>query len=140
MRCGGESYPYLDGIPKIYYTFFTYQALLFMLTIRLTRVGTRNAPAFRVVVQEKHRAPVSKSIEILGNYTPRLKFVKLNAERIQYWISKGAQPSETLHNLFVSQGIITDKKVGKSSITKKRTVKIAKAKAEEAKKAEAVAA
>ncbi len=111
-----------------------------MLTIRLTRVGTRNAPAFRVVVQEKHRAPVSKSIEILGNYTPRLKFIKLNAERIQHWISKGAQPSETLHNLFVAQGIIKDKKVGVSSITKKRTVKMNKAKAEAAKKAEAAAA
>ena len=111
-----------------------------MLTIRLTRVGTRNAPAFRVVVREKHRAPVAKSIEILGNYTPRLKFIKLNAERIQHWISKGAQPSETLHNLFVAQGIIKDKKVGVSSITKKRTVKTNKAKAEAAKKAEAAAA
>ncbi len=111
-----------------------------MLTIRLTRVGTRNAPAFRVVVQEKQQAPVSKSLEILGNYTPRLKFIKLDAERIKYWISKGAQPSETLNNLFVSQGIIEAKKVGKSTITKKRAVRIAKKQAEAAKKSETVPA
>lgn len=102
-----------------------------MVSIRLSRVGNRNAPAFRVIAQESHRAPKSQALEILGSYIPRLtpKTIQLKAERIKYWMSKGAQTSDTVHNLLVSQGIITGKKKSVTTITAKRKVKLEKAKA-----------
>lgn len=82
-----------------------------MLTIRLARTGKRNQPSFRVVLAEKGRSAKGKFIEILGNYNPIQKVKSLKAERINYWILKGAQPSETVHNLLVSEKIIGAKKV-----------------------------
>ena len=113
---------------------------MYMLSIRLVRFGKKHAPAFRMVVQEKHRAPSSKYVEKVGHYIPHQtpKILELNAERIQYWISKGAQPSDTVHNMLVSQGVIKDKKRGVTKITKKRAGKMAaKADAKKAKEAEA---
>ena len=82
-----------------------------MLVIRLTRIGKRNQPAYRVVLADKKRAVKGKFQEILGNYNPRLKTKALKAERIQYWLSKGAQASPTVHNLLVSEKIINAAKV-----------------------------
>ena len=82
-----------------------------MLAIRLTRTGKKNQSAFRVVLAEKQKAPGGKFIEILGHYNPRLKTKELKAERIKYWLSKGAQASPTVHNLLVSEKIIDAKKV-----------------------------
>lgn len=97
-----------------------------MLRIRLQRLGRNKQPTYRVIVSEQYRDTQHGSIEILGNYIPTLKpkVVELNAERIKYWISVGAQPSETLNNLFISQGIITGKKAKPVSITKKRAKKM----------------
>lgn len=95
-----------------------------MLVMRLARVGRKNKPAFRVLLQEKTRSPHSKALETLGSYNPLLKKrsdqVRLNQERILYWLSKGAQPSATLHNLLLEFKIIQG--------SKKRAVKM-KAKA-----------
>ncbi len=79
--------------------------------IRLTRIGKKNQPAYRVVLTEKTNPVKGKFIEILGNYNPRLKTKALDAEKIKYWISKGAQCSPTVHNLLVSEKIIEGKKV-----------------------------
>ena len=72
-----------------------------MLTIRLTRTGTKKKPAYRVVVIEKSRARDGRFIEILGHYNPKrdATVVKLDKEKYDYWISKGAQPSETVRSL-----------------------------------------
>ena len=71
-----------------------------MLKIRLQRVGRKNDPSFRVVVIESHRAPKSgAAIEILGNYSARQKRVVLKRERIDHWISRGAQMSQTVRDL-----------------------------------------
>lgn len=91
-----------------------------MLVIRLTRVGKKNQPSFRVVLTEKTNPVRGKFIEILGNYNPRLKTKALKAERIKYWLSKGAQPSATVHNLLVSENIISGPKV-KAWRPKKKT-------------------
>ena len=91
-----------------------------MLVIRLTRVGKKNQPAYRVVLTEKTNPVNGKFIEILGSYNPREKTKALKAERIQYWISKGAQPSDTVHNLLVNEKIITGPKV-KAWHPKKKT-------------------
>lgn len=85
-----------------------------MLMIRLQRVGRKNEPSFRVVVTESQNGPKSgRSLEVVGSYDPREGKGNnaLNKERILHWISKGAQTSETMHNMLVSQKIISGKKV-----------------------------
>jgi len=69
--------------------------------IRLTRVGATKRPAYRVVAIDKQRARDGRALEILGFYDPLTDpaTVKLDADRIQAWISKGAQPSETVVKL-----------------------------------------
>lgn len=82
-----------------------------MLVIRLQRVGKKNQASFRVVLQEKTWSPKGKAKELLGFYNPVTKEKAFQKERIQYWISKGAQPSPTVHNKFVDEGIVTGAKV-----------------------------
>lgn len=69
--------------------------------IRLTRVGATKRPSYRVVAIDKRRARDGRALEILGFYDPLTDpaTVKLDADRIQAWISKGAQPSETVVKL-----------------------------------------
>lgn len=113
-----------------------------MLMIRLSRVGKTKQPSYRVIVSEKQQDPWGKYLEIVGSYNPLVKpkQIKLNAERIQYWISKGAQASATVHNLLVDQKVITDKKVkntatkvGKRKVAARAAAKAAAAKAAEPK-------
>ena len=88
-----------------------------MLKICLSRVGKKKQPSYRVIVLEKAKDPWGDYLELLGQYDPRSKpkKVELNAERIKYWISKGAQPTPTVHNLLVDQKIIEKDKVKASS-------------------------
>ena len=66
--------------------------------IRLKRIGTTNTPAFRIVVADNRSPRDGKFIEEIGSYLPLQKEnnVVLKLDRAQYWISKGAQPSETV--------------------------------------------
>lgn len=82
-----------------------------MLVIRLTRVGKRKQPTYRIVVQEKHRDPWGTSVEILGHYNPRTKAIEVKGDRVKHWISKGAQPSPTMNNLLITNKIIEGDKV-----------------------------
>ncbi len=79
-----------------------------MLTIRLARHGRRNHPTFRVVLQEKDWSPASKVLETLGhvNTLTNPRTVNLKTDRIQYWLSQGAQTSATIHNLLVDAGVV----------------------------------
>lgn len=72
-----------------------------MLAIRLTRKGSNKKPFYRVVVAEKTAPRDGRFVEIVGYYNPRPNPAeyKLNVERIQYWLSKGAQPSPTVRRL-----------------------------------------
>lgn len=103
-----------------------------MLSIRLQRVGTKNAPSFRVVVMPKHRDPYGKVNEILGHYNPRLKEMNLKADRIKHWIDNGAEVTNTVWNLLVEEKIVEGKKRTSTHISKKRGAKLAEK--EEAKK------
>ncbi len=71
-----------------------------MLTIRLARVGAKKKPHFRVVVVESRRSNEGRFVEILGHYNPRTEpaELKLNRDRVDYWIGKGAQPSDTVRS------------------------------------------
>ncbi|HEY7208762.1 MAG TPA: 30S ribosomal protein S16 [Candidatus Binatia bacterium] len=72
-----------------------------MLAIRLARFGAKKKPTYRVVVIEKERARNSRSVEVVGHYNPIAKpaEVKLDRDRIEYWIKNGAQPSDTVTRL-----------------------------------------
>jgi small subunit ribosomal protein S16 len=69
--------------------------------IRLRRMGSRNAPFFRVIVQDARRTPTGKFIETIGWYDPKKEGVNfsVNLDRVDYWLSNGAQPSETAVSL-----------------------------------------
>lgn len=83
-----------------------------MLKIRLQRTGKKNQPFFRIVVTEKKNPPRGgRSLEMLGFLNPRTKEKQIKAERVKYWLSVGAQPSDRVHNLLVKEGVIkADKK------------------------------
>ena len=82
-----------------------------MLKIRLQKIGKKNSPSYRVVLVEHTTSPQGKFIEILGTYNPRLKKKNFKKERIEYWLSKGAQPSATGFNLLVDEKIIDREKL-----------------------------
>lgn len=104
-----------------------------MLSIRLSRIGKKKQPSYRLIVIDKARDPFAKYLEILGSYNPRTKKAEIKADRVKYWLSCGAWATPTIHNLLVSQNIITDKKVRASQSRpgkKKRATIAAKKKAE----------
>lgn len=102
-----------------------------MLTIRLNRTGRKNRPQFRVVLQERAVAPGGRHVEVLGSYDPFLKKAVLKNDRISYWLGKGAQASDTAHNLLVREGIVS---------AKKRAVKMPKPAVKEEEKSEEASA
>lgn len=72
-----------------------------MLSIRMRRVGSKKRPFFRVVLTEARSKIEADFVENLGTYNPRLKpaQVDINKERVQYWLSKGARPSDSVRTL-----------------------------------------
>ena len=72
-----------------------------MLMIRLARIGARKQPYYRVVVIEKERARNGRSVEVVGLYNPRTTpaTIDVKRDRIDYWVSKGAQLSDTVRRL-----------------------------------------
>ena len=76
--------------------------------IRLTRVGAKKQPSYRVVVADARSARDGRSLETLGHYNPRsepTEFV-VDADRAKAWLDKGAQPSDTVVRLFKNAGIL----------------------------------
>ena len=76
-----------------------------MLRIRLTRVGKRKQPQYRIVVMDQRKARNSDYVEVVGTYNPRQQpaAINLKAERIQYWLAKGAQPTDTVRSFLRRQ-------------------------------------
>ena len=72
-----------------------------MLRIRLTRMGAKKKPFYRVVVTERRQARDGRFVEIVGHYDPKVDppSINLNLERVHHWMERGAQPSETVHSL-----------------------------------------
>lgn len=79
--------------------------------IRLQRIGKRGQAYFRVVIAEHTKKTQGEYLELLGNYDPHLKKFKANLERIEYWISKGAQVTPTVNNLLVNYKVWDKPKV-----------------------------
>jgi small subunit ribosomal protein S16 len=72
-----------------------------MVAIRLRRAGSKKRPFFRVVVTDSRTARDSSFVEILGHYNPRSKpaVVRVDKERVNYWLGKGAQASDSVRTL-----------------------------------------
>ena len=109
-----------------------------MLKIRLKRLGAKKAPTYRVIVINSTTKREGKPIQELGYYNPKTKVMQLDKKSAEEWISKGAQPTETVAYL-----IKNCKADGSLNYKKKETVKLSKkaqAKAEAEKEAKAQAA
>jgi small subunit ribosomal protein S16 len=105
-----------------------------MLVFRLFRTGKKDQPSFKIIVTDKRRSSTGgRFIEQVGFLNPISKEKKLNVERIEYWLSKGVQPSSTLYNLFVAEGILEGKKIPVQKKKKEKKEKEEKPKTEQAK-------
>ena len=118
------------------------------LAIRMTRGGRKNRPYYRIVVADKRAPRDGRFIEKLGSYDPLLKAddknrVVLNAERVQYWLGQGAQPSDRVARFFGKAGLADMPKYDESpkkSAPKSKTVERNREKEEKRKAAEEAAA
>jgi small subunit ribosomal protein S16 len=79
-----------------------------LLAIRLARVGKKKQPSYRIVVIEKTRPRGGRFVEIVGTYNPLRDpaDVKMNEERMRYWLGHGAQPSDTVRSFLRNQKIV----------------------------------
>ncbi len=79
-----------------------------MVAMRLTRIGSKKRPYYRIVVIEKKRAQNGRFLEILGQYNPLTNpaHVEVNEDRARYWLSKGAQPSDTVRSILHKREIV----------------------------------
>jgi small subunit ribosomal protein S16 len=90
----------------------------------MQRIGRKNEAHFRIVLTDhKNAAKSGKFQEILGSYNPKEGVVTMQEDRVKYWMSVGAQPSDTVYNFLVTKGVITGKKINvlsRKAPTKKR--------------------
>lgn len=113
-----------------------------MLKIRMTRRGAKKKPYYQIVVANSRAPRDGKFLEKLGNYDPKLprddiNRVRLNAERIKFWLSKGAQVSDRVAMFMGKAGIIPmparknnpKKGIPKAKMTERKKVREEKAKA-----------
>jgi small subunit ribosomal protein S16 len=76
--------------------------------MRLTRIGSKKRPYYRIVVIEKRKARNGRFLEVVGQYNPLMNpaQIDVNPERAQYWLSKGAEPSETVRSILRKKEIV----------------------------------
>lgn len=76
-------------------------------SIRLTRVGSRNNPIWRVVATDKRAPRDGRFLEVLGHYNAQTEpsSIVLNEERVRHWLGRGAQPSNAVKHLLKAKGI-----------------------------------
>ena len=118
--------------------------------MRLTRMGDKKSPFYRIVVIDSRKARDGEYIDLIGTYAPvkQPAETKINVEKAKDWLAKGVQPTDTVRALLVAEGILQAKPVTKPSkktlakeaAAKEAAEKAAKAAEEEAKAAEAPAA
>ncbi|MFH0852810.1 MAG: 30S ribosomal protein S16 [bacterium] len=94
-----------------------------MLTIRLRRVGKKKKPTFRIIVSEKAKDTLGDFLEMLGSYDPHTNpsTIIVKADRVKHWINKGAQCSDTVHNILVTAKVVDDKKIPQGRAKKKKS-------------------
>lgn len=79
-----------------------------MVRLRLRRVGLRNQPSYRIVAADKERARDGRFLEILGFYNPRTSptTIEIKEDRVFNWLKEGAQPSDSLKQIFNQVGLM----------------------------------
>jgi small subunit ribosomal protein S16 len=79
-----------------------------MVRIRLRRVGLKGQPSYRIVVADKESPRDGRFLEILGFYNPRTQpaTIEVKEDRVYDWMSKGAQPTESVDQLFKTNGLL----------------------------------
>src|ERR1035437_3117375 len=94
-----------------------------MLRIRLQRIGRKNIPVFRLVVTESQNSTKSgRFLEVLGSFDAHDDSKQtVDAERVKHWISKGAKPTDTVHNFLLKKKVITGKTI--NSLPRKNPIK-----------------
>jgi small subunit ribosomal protein S16 len=118
------------------------------LAIRLTRGGRKNRPHYKIVVADKRMPRDGRFLEKVGTYDPLLtndneNRVVFNAERVKYWLSQGAQPSDRVARMMAQAGLgdaVKWNESPKKSAPKAKTVERLKEKEEKRKAAEEAAA
>ncbi len=82
-----------------------------MVKLRLTRMGATKAPFYRIVAMDSRKARDGKYIDQIGIYNPvsEPKQIVIDADKAKEWLAKGAQPTDTVMSLLVSQGIVEKK-------------------------------
>ncbi len=91
-----------------------------MLAIKLRRIGKKHQAAFRIIVSEKRSKVDGRYTDNIGWLNPNSKEFNIKKEKAQYWLKNGAQPTDTVYNLFIKAGIIEGRK---KSVHKKKKVK-----------------
>lgn len=83
-----------------------------MVVLRLSRQGKKGHATFRIVVSDKKKDTIGTQLEIIGTYDPHQTptRIELKEDRVKYWLSVGAKPSDTVHNLLVEKGVISEAK------------------------------
>lgn len=82
-----------------------------MLKIRLSRVGKKKQASFRLIVNDSKKDLWGGYLENLGNYDPQTKKKNFKADRIKFWLEKGAQTSPTVYNMLVDEKIVNGPKI-----------------------------
>lgn len=95
-----------------------------MLSIRLSRVGKKHQPNYRLIVVDKRRDPWGKYLENLGTYNPMVKpkVVQFREDRIKYWLGVGAKATPTVWNILVDQKVVSGAKMKATTGTGKKAV------------------
>jgi len=85
-----------------------------LLKIRLSRVGKKKRPAYRIVVADSRAPRDGANIEIIGHYDPLTNpaTIVINEEKAQHWLKRGAQPSEAAAKLLAKKGVIGEVREG----------------------------
>jgi small subunit ribosomal protein S16 len=103
--------------------------------IRLRRVGRKKSPMYRIVVADSKSPRDGKFLEIVGQYQPRTgdKAINLDADRVNYWLNVGAQPTDTVRSLLRKAGVLKQRHEARlASKLQSAAVPVSEAKAEEA--------
>ncbi|MDK2949219.1 MAG: small subunit ribosomal protein [Patescibacteria group bacterium] len=109
-----------------------------MLAIRLFRVGKKKQPSYKIVVTNKQNPPQGgQFVEQVGFYNPLTNERTLKEDRIKYWLSVGAQASDTVHNMLITEKVIEGEKRKRRIVIKEAEVKAEEPKKEEPKVEEA---
>ena len=82
-----------------------------MVKLRLTRMGDKRSPFYRVIVADARTTRDGKAIDLLGTYDPLANppEIKIDAEKAKDWLAKGAQPTETVKSILVKAGVLVQK-------------------------------